>query len=411
LHLDWDLSWPWLNLGNVFASNYKIIQWYEFTGVFGGTAWVLLVNILLFKILKYYQETNIFSLKRLSLSLALIFIPIIISVFTYYNYEEKGKEIEIIAIQPNVDPYTEQYSTPANEMIHNILTLSRSAISDKTKCIIAPESAIQEGIWESDIENTLSADSIRSFLRDYPQLNFIIGASTRRAIFGDEKPTSDARKYPYENDEFEYYYSHNTAINFQHKEEVEYYHKSKLVPGVEQMPFKSVLKHIDKIAIDLGGTTGTLGKSDDQYVFTDKNGEFSFAPIICYESVYGEFVNRYVRNGANILTIITNDGWWGNTNGHIQHYEYARLRAIENRRSIARSANTGISGFFNQRGDDFLATEYEKRDVIKHTLKANNKKTFYNVFGDYFGRLSLFSLALLSLIGIVVRLKGKSKSY
>src|SRR5574343_444659 len=69
------------------------------------------------------------------------------------------------------------------------------------------------------------------------------------------------------------------------------------------------------------------------------------APAVCYESVYGDFMAKYIRSGAEVICIITNDGWWGNTPGHRQHLAYAKLRAIETRKQIIRSANTGISCF------------------------------------------------------------------
>ena len=133
-------------------------------------------------------------------------------------------------------------------------------------------------------------------------------------------------------------------------------------------------------------------------------------PIICYESIYGEFVSGYVNEGAGLLFIITNDGWWGNTPGYRQHFQYARLRAIENRRSIARSANTGISGFINQRGDVLKQTPYWEDAAITETLNANSSLTFYAKNGDYLGRLSAFTGILLLIYGFVKGFLKKRKS-
>ena len=114
---------------------------------------------------------------------------------------------------------------------------------------------------------------------------------------------------------------------------------------------------------------------------------------------------EFVRNGAQLLFIITNDGWWGNTQGHQQHLAYAQLRAIECRRSIARSANTGISGFINQRGDLVKMSKYWTQDALKLQIKANKELTFFAHYGDYPGRVSAFLAALLLLISITVMLK------
>lgn len=409
LHMDWDLSWPWLTLGNVFATAHKVVQWYEFTGILGGSVLVLSVNILLYVAFKNFFFSKIKKISFYPLIVAVVLVAGLFSysLITYNKYEEKGKEYEIVAIQPNVDPYTEQFSTPAKDAVENITDLAKEKVSKNTDCIIAPESALQEGIWESDIENKLSAILLRKFLDDYPKTSLIIGASTRRFLDENEEIGPAARKYPF--NDTDYYYSYNTALHLVKDKNFEFYHKAKLVPGVEKMPFKSILKHIDQLAIDLGGTTGSLGKDKVQRSFKNPYSDAAYAPIICYESIYGEFVTRYIKNGANILTIITNDAWWGNTLGHKQHYEYARLRAIETRRSIARSANTGISGFFNQRGDDFKATKYEERTVIKHSLQANNEITFYVKYGDILGRISVFASAMLLLIAISVSLRKKGK--
>ncbi|MFZ4413868.1 MAG: apolipoprotein N-acyltransferase, partial [Bacteroidales bacterium] len=155
-----------------------------------------------------------------------------------------------------------------------------------------------------------------------------------------------------------------------------------------------------KLALDLGGTVGSLGVDKERKVFDCENG-FKLSPVICYESIYGEFVTGFVKNGAELIFIITNDAWWGNTAGHRQHYSYAALRAIECRRDIARSANTGISCFINQRGDVLQRTTYWTPSVIRQTLHVNNEITFYVKYGDYIGRIALFSSILLLLLSVL----------
>jgi apolipoprotein N-acyltransferase len=118
-------------------------------------------------------------------------------------------------------------------------------------------------------------------------------------------------------------------------------------------------------------------------------------------------VAGFVRNGANMIFIITNDGWWGNTAGHRQHMLFSSVRAIETRRSIARSANTGTSCFVNQRGDVFQATRYWEPAVIRQKINANNKITFYVRYGDYIARASIFGMVIFLLIAISQRLQRK----
>ena len=148
---------------------------------------------------------------------------------------------------------------------------------------------------------------------------------------------------------------------------------------------------------------GNLGSQKERSAFfAPDRPELGVGPIICYESIYGEFVTGYVQHGASLLFIITNDGWWGNSPGHRQHFQYARLRAVETRRSIARSANTGISGFINQRGDIVQQTPYWEEAAISETLNANDKLTFYVIYGDYLGRGAVFLGSILFLYLLMV---------
>ena len=144
---------------------------------------------------------------------------------------------------------------------------------------------------------------------------------------------------------------------------------------------------------------------ENREVFSLKNGSKA-APIICYESVYGEYVSKYVRNGADFLTIITNDAWWGNTQGHLQHFSYAKLRAVETRRDVVRSANTGISGIINQKGEVVKKMGYNQQGSLTGEVHLNSEKTFYVKFGDLIARVSQFLVVFIFLFAIVKFRKG-----
>ena len=162
---------------------------------------------------------------------------------------------------------------------------------------------------------------------------------------------------------------------------------------------------MEDLSIQNGGTSGTLGIEEEPLIFVYQ--KFQLAPVVCYESIYGEWVAKQCRKGANLISIITNDGWWKDTPGYKQHLSFASLRAIENRRSIVRSANTGTSCFVNQRGDISQATEWWKEDVIRGTLNLNNEQTFYTMYGDVIGRSFAFVAVLLLIFTFVRRFKKK----
>jgi len=392
LHLNWDLNWPWLNLGNGFSSYYHWVQWYEYTGTFGGTLWVLAGNILMLELInrmiRKKTEGNALILHSRYLDsgsvvigvlfLVWTFSPIGLSYMIYARYKETKQPVSFVIVQPNLNPYTEQYIIPPPEIIGRIMKLAGPHISDKTNFLVAPESAIQEYMWEDNLNRYVSIYMLKQIGKDYPGLNLLIGGSTRYAFQPGEKIPRTARKF---SDVNQYYNEYNSAILMNAFDSLQLYHKSKLTPGVEILPSFKGFKWLEKYAIDLGGTVGSLGMDSVRKVYKTVN-TVPVSPVICYESIFGEFFATFVKNGARIMVIITNDGWWGNTAGHRQHFSFAHLRAIETRRSIARSANTGISAFIDQRGDAHQVTRYWEPAVIAGNLNANSRLTFYVVHGD-----------------------------
>jgi apolipoprotein N-acyltransferase len=411
LHLDWDLSWSWLNLGNAFAAYPMFIQWYEYTGTLGGTFWVLIVNLLVLQIILQLTHHIKFEKKLIIhvASLALILLlPCFFSLYRYFTYSEKVDPVNIVVVQPNIDPYNEKFGgMTSQQQLDKVIDLAKQKLDQETDFLVCPETAIPEGIVEDELEDSPSIDSINNLIRKFPKLKVVIGISSFKVYKTKDSIKILSKKHPtkhYEEPTVTARYSSdssycfdvcNTAIQIDSTKKAQIYHKSKLVPGVEKMPFPKLLKPLEKFAIDLGGMTGSNATQEIRTAFISKNSSVKSAPVICYESIYGEFVTGYIRNGANLIFIITNDGWWGDTPGYKQHFEYARLRSIETRRSIARSANTGISGFINQRGDILFATNYWVDDVIKCQLNKNDKITFYVKFGDYFGRFSLYITGLI----------------
>jgi apolipoprotein N-acyltransferase len=410
LHMNWDLTWPWLNLGNVFATYHEWVQWYEFTGALGGTFWVILVNILIYRAIVNFvckARPRRAAIANTIAAIVMLFGPIVLSYVIYASYQEKEHPYEVVVVQPNLDPYSEQYTLPPMEVIDRNLELIEQVWDTNTCFAICPESAIQEDIWERDLAYSKSLDKLQAFVLEHPNLNIVIGSSSYKKFLDGEELSPTARKFV---DADKYYDAFNTAFLVEKRGVEQWSHKSKLTPGVERMPFPKYLKFLKSMAIDMGGTVGSLGIDEERVVFSTDCDSLKVGTVICYESIYGEFTGEFVRNGANLIFIITNDGWWGTTPGHRQHFIYAKLRAIECRRSIARSANTGISAFINQRGDIVEATNYWEPAVLKHKMNANWDYTFYVVFGDYLASIAMFFSVLFILIAIstsIVRKKNQ----
>jgi apolipoprotein N-acyltransferase len=401
LHYRWELAWPWLTLGNGLATLPRWIQWYEFTGVLGGSLWILFINLAFFILLLSFVNKN-FAWKtarqRNFFLLTFFFffaVPLIYSYYRYYSYKEKVNPVRVRVVQHNVDPWKEEFTLTAEQILDRIFKQLSSDSTQNIDFIVCPESALQEGMYEDEFNYSFSIPAIVEKIKtSFPTAVCVTGASTYKEIPADQ--IGPATRVHGEGDY--YYEAYNTALYVDSSGVKEIYHKIKLVPGVERMPYAWLFKPLEKLALDLGGTTGTLGSSSGPVIYTA--GKVPVGTVICYESAFGEFFSSFVKSGAQLLFVITNDGWWGNTPGHRQHLLMSVLRAIETRRSIARAANTGISAAINQRGDILEQTKYWEPAGFTVTLNANDKQTIYTLYGDYLGRMSLVVVVLILLATI-----------
>nr|WP_262921486.1 apolipoprotein N-acyltransferase [Pontibacter deserti] len=411
-HLNWDLSWPWLTLGNGFATLNQWVQWYEYTGFLGGSVWILFVNLLIFLVIRTYPQQHV-ELKKLWLPLVLIIVPILISYGILATYEEKGTPTEVVVVQPNIDPYREKFSghdnfIPYEEQQQRLISLSEQKITPNTRFVVWPETALRQdnGYWEEQLHNYQSILDLKEFTQRHPHLELVTGLDSY-TFYGDNKDASPTIRHL---EGFGYYDSFNTAMHINRSSEIDLYHKSKLVPGVEKLPYPHLFKFLGPLAIDLGGTVGSQGSQETRDVFKhSQNATLGAAPVICYESIYGEYVSEYVRNGASLIFVITNDGWWSDSPGYKQHLQYATLRAIETRRSIARAANTGISAFINQKGEITAKSGWWVQASLSQTILANTALTFYTSTGEYIGNSALWLSLLLFVVAIAAAVLNRKK--
>ena len=383
-HLNWDLTWPWLTLGNGFASLPSWVQWYEYTGFLGGSLWVLVVNLLVFLAWRNPEKKP----GKWLVPVLAVLVPLGLSFWIGNRYEEKGEAAEVVVVQPNVDPYKEKFESgaahiPFPAQLERLITLSEQQITPNTKFLLWPETSISNGInWEEGFSMSPIKLTLQDFLRRHPGLELVAGTTSAISYPNPASKSVSARHHP----QIGYYDVFNAGLHLQQNGEYEFYHKSKLVPGVEKMPYPHLLDFLGPLAIDLGGTVGGYGTQEYRAVYAhSQNPTWSGAPVICYESIYGEYVSEYVRNGANAIFIITNDAWWSDSPGYKQHLAYASLRAIETRRSVARSANTGISGFIDQKGKITQKSEWWVQASLRGQVRFNQEKTFYTRHGEYIG--------------------------
>lgn len=406
IHLqDWGLSWPWLTLGNVFAAHPSWIRWYEYTGTSGGTLWVLLVNLFLFLHIKntLNKDTSRSYTNLLACALLLL-LPLGLSWIGATRKNEAGTLSNIVVVQPNIDPYEKISSGTFEAQLQKLIYLSEQAIDDNTALVVWPETALYmgSGIEEDKMKENPFLTPLWYFLQRHPRLSLFTGIESYRVYHAKNSPFAKPLGTT-----GSFYEAYNGSVLLTSTGPLSFYHKSMLVPGVETLPW--FLQFIDSWFEKFGGTTAGYAKQKERTVLEDSRHGHKIAPAICYESIYGEYMSRYVHNGANLICIITNDGWWGNTPGYRQHMNYARLRAIETGKWVARSANTGISCFIDPLGNVINPQPWNTTASVKLAVPVNNKQTFFVRHGDLLSKAAITLSVLLILLNIITGIRRRFK--
>ena len=402
-YFDAEISWPWLVLGNSFARTTWAVQWYEYTGALGGSLWIWFSNLGIYGMLVALSEGSWWrwnakakSAAAIGLSAVLI-APFIVSHVIGSKYKDSmnaEENLEVLIVQPNIDPYNKFQALTQNQQ-NAILEgqIEKSLGYRKGDSLAAPLLVLAPETFTSDVivgeyNRSRTWRRFTGFLKDYPGVSMLLGASSYDYIEAEKAPSHTARKV---NDGL-WVESHNSAIMIDGDANTEIYHKSKLVVAVEHTPYPAIFCKLDDM---LGGVMGRCVGQDEISLLHASGTPIGCA--VCYESVYGEYYTDYVRKGAKAMTIITNDAWWGNTPGYRQHLSYASLRAIETRRAIARCANTGISAFISPSGKIIQPTPWWEQAVISGKLPLREDLTFFVRHGDITGRVCTFLFLMLFL--------------
>ena len=282
----WAIKWPWLNLGNAFSSRIEWIQWYEYTGVAGGTLWILAVNILITNIILFFKSKETKKLFAcIGIEAIVLLLPIIISTRMYNHYDEQGTDTEVIVVQQNCDPWNEQFDSQFyDQVIQNNINLSLPLITPKTKFVVSSESAIQEGIWLHEIDNAKALHTLHDYIKRFPQMAFVIGGTTYEFVPRGMESDFPARDI---GDGEHFYYCHNSALLID-TINLQYRNISQLTPGVEAIP--EWMGFLKKYSITMGIARGTLKTDPEARVLTF--GDHKVGVPICYESAFGEYVSN-----------------------------------------------------------------------------------------------------------------------
>lgn len=435
-HSTGDFTFPWLSLYNTQTYNTAYIQFIEFTGSYGLSLVILVINILLYIILRFNivfgkpigvaaSVTGVKKFARLKLISAVILLLALpygygaVKLSEIRTTEPKmyPRAIIVTIIQPNINPW-DKWSTGTDAIADSMFRATRNALRDSTlrsDLILWPETAITYPItlpWKkNDLQNLYHfvEEVGKPVLTGIPDREEYIKGQVE--IPADAKKTSDSSLF---------HRDWNSAMLFGKDLSGKYYyqryHKQKLVPFGEKVPYVESLPFLGDLfawGVGLGSWNHGEGYENFKLPFV---GRLMTAPdtakictMICYESVYPDYVREFVKRGAELITIITNDGWYGKSSGPYQHNRFAALRAVENRRWVARSANTGISSVIDDKGRIVEERPLFQSASITTAIPLLKEQTIYTKLGDFIAIPCMWVSGGMIILFVIFHFTKKTK--
>lgn len=417
-----EYSFPWISLGNSQAYDIYRIQIAEYTSIYGPTLLILAFNVLAFVLLaqvaaKSWKLSSRPSIIVIGTLLLIYLVPLFYGQRVVRDREMSavGQRIRIGLVQPNIDPWEKWGEGRASkwESYQRQLALleaeSRQLAAEGAEFIVWPETAIPFEI--------LSPRYYHDWVNLKQRLDSIgvpvfTGLPTAEVFDSVNAPVTAVQIR--NTNVFVEYYNSATLLDATHGLTPVYpvYKKVVLVPFAERVPYAETFSFLVEPLKWSVGISG-WGKGEEQWVYrvhTNDGRPVTFSGMICYESVYPDFVRTFVRQGAELLLVITNDSWWGNTSGAYQHVAFATFRAIENRRWVIQCANGGISAFVDPTGVHRASSQMYTQTRLLADVYTSQEETFYARHGDLFAQVCSAAAVGLVVVAVVRKFKLKKSN-
>ncbi len=416
LHSLTDFSFPWMSVGNSQAYDLSRIQLAEYTSMYGPEFLVLLFNVLAFVLLiqlasRSWSLRSRYSLATVGVMVLVYFLPYFYGRSVMKNRElmAGGTHLRVGVVQPNIDPW-EKWGQPRSakwqsyqEQVRLLVDESKVLASDGAALIVWPETAVP-----FEVRSPHYAEIWSMLRRDLDSIRVpVFTGLPWMEYFDSTHAPVTAIRIPNTNTFVDAYNSAALLLPGQPVGPI--YKKMVLVPFAERVPFAEKLSFLIGALKWSVGISG-WGKGEEQLVYhlpQQSGSDVPLSGMICYESVYPDFVRTFVSRGAQLLLVITNDSWWGNTSGAYQHASFASFRAIENRRWVVQSANGGISVLVDPIGIVHASTKMYTRTRLIGEVVPSTEMTFYTKHGDWFAQLCLFCSALFLIITSVKTFRSR----
>ncbi|NUQ80039.1 MAG: apolipoprotein N-acyltransferase [Bacteroidetes bacterium] len=400
----WELAFPWMLLGHSQFLFSWVLEWASAGGVWLVSFFVFLSSWWLWESGQSHQKTGNWSRSYLMTGLAgFLFIMAGGWLLSLQPVQEDGS-VRAAVIQPNVDPWAKWDGDNEYQNLVQLTGMTRKAAET--------DSLIQLAIWpETAVSFYLLADRGRFALDDIRLLSAQTGIQVATGYphvtyFDDSTLAPPSARYS--RIQNRYYLHYNAATLIDSGRSQIPYGKMMLVPFAERVPWVDSVPFMKDLRFNLAGLGG-WGKGQDTVVFAlSGQDSIRFPLAICYESAFPHLIREFTLRGATVLAVITNDGWWGHTSGYSQHFEFSRLRAIENRRWVIRSANNGISGFIDPHGKVIRKSEFWTDDILIETAGLSSGQSLFMQWGHWVPVTLLILGFLLIPIALFSRLFVKA---
>ncbi len=370
-----DLRFPWVLLGHGLAKFNLFIQGADIIGTNGLSLAVAYINVLLFKAFFEKENEAKYNLKPALVATSIFLCLLIYGIYKVSTFKISDKKIKVGIVQPNLNPWKKWELGNLDQLTNQYLSLSKKCVEDGAELILWPETALPVYAFggayytiENKIFNFLDSNNV-SLLTGMPDIIY----------YFDKNKIPDDAKFSKQGNY--YYRTYNAVIGLNPgSREIQRYGKMKLVPLGERVPFIDQFAFLGDIFKWGVGITGwNIGKDTTTFkIYNSSLDTIKVGGLVCYESVDPVFVTAFVQKGAELITVVTNDSWYGKSSGPYQHKDFAMLRAVENRRSVVRCANGGISCIINAKGEILSQTELYTKTTLVGEVAIQNEKTFYS---------------------------------
>ena len=353
----WFLTgFPWENFGYSQYQILPIIQMADITGVYGISFLLVMVNGAGFSLLDSLFVKKAVPFRKIAVAGMLLAASLGYGWMRLTDSEqERGASVKAALVQGNISQDVKWDPAFLDETMKIYSRLTLDTVSQKPDLVIWPEAATP---FNFQMEKTYQA-----------LVASVMGTTGAYLLLGSPAWERTAEGIEYFNSAF--LVSPDGKIQGR-------YDKMHLVPYGEYVPLKQFFPFIEKMVVGIGD----FSSGKEAKILHFPGG--SFGTLICYEIIFPDLVRRFAKNGASFLVNITNDAWFGRTSAPYQHLSMAVLRAVENRRSIARAANTGISAFIDANGSIVQQTSLFTPASITGIIYKKAEKTFYTNYGDLF---------------------------